>query len=459
MRRFLSKKAQIVLTGACVSVLLVLGLSLVHGFEVLSDSQLVGIRGTWVAAGPYQYCTGDDRPTTRQYRCTTNDLGVVWAECQAPDVSYYDSWKRKEESFNCCQGVSGTCGQTTKTCAKWYGHYGLNCPDGGYFSAYGVGEEDFALTAIRGVEHRRQMITSGRGSMVRETYRRYVVNLDATLDGAQPQFELLEPGLLQFRWWFSGDKVREEQRRLLPERMRSDPDSHTIIGWDGVQGYTYSPLVQMESLIASVDEFYEEHSWGVLSQLCIPQEPVHPIPSRYRPAFQGWENIDGHRTVHLTATELPERELQHDWWVAPDLDFLVLREEEHTKLQLPNKGMLPSSGPGSATKIYRTKVTGVQKSGGVYIPATTEFVVYLRNEQGRSFPVLWNRWTISDVQLNIDLDASVFRVIFPLGTEVAMGEEVTTVGPDVSSQLQRAQSDEAILRLFSEIAEPSESKD
>jgi len=193
--------------------------------------------------------------------------------------------------------------------------------------------EDVLETILRGMEYRDQNWTSGHGQAVSQTIIRTPRNREAVIGGAEPEFNVARAQMSVHEWWFDGDRMREECLVVVP-RTGAGNARETMVSNDGMNMLISGDGAVVE--VASASQLlYERFGNSVLASLGIgkhPADPHRPSLRDYEAKLAAWEILEGYRIARLVTIQ-PEGadDVRHEWWIAPDLGYLVLREEHQPK--------------------------------------------------------------------------------------------------------------------------------
>lgn len=291
-----------------------------------------------------------------------------------------------------------------------------------------VGQDvaDRRLSTVRkGLEYRNSSLSRGEGLAMME-----VVSWGSRDAAASPAVVCQ----YVYKWRYDGERFFQERLRRAGPGLRQE--SMDVKAWDGTHG---------ESLASNkcwVDA-PPEHVGGVgITDLLDIHNAHYPtiVDELDRQArIIGSESVDGFETLHIGKKT---REIDHEWWIVPALDFLPLVERrESLEAEVGPRYQERATLPLLKETAEKHKVTSP-----VVVPFVSELRAFDRDGGRRVLRVIW-RVTLYNSAFGQPPTIRPYVIDVPLGVAVAGGardEERYGLRPDLSA----AKSEEALASVI-----------
>ncbi len=299
------------------------------------------------------------------------------------------------------------------------------------------------LTLIAGMKKRESQIKSVRANILKQSYfngkSQSVSELppDSQAVSTQPNI------LTQFFWVADEQRMREDERRVVP----NSPRYYQMKAFNGVklQNWSYGSSVAFETQADTLEqsqmgflntELQTSLGVGMRNYSLIKQFEDH------NPKFLGKESIGGVETYKLESQKGSQLGFTGTWWIAPSKSYLIIKFE--------SRPVEAVAGASPEWRHVRIVDETTENKDGIWFPTVSRYNVYSTSKQFEAEEWLsLDRYSISDLEVNKPIGNEVFELNLPLGTKV-LGDQNQNriVGGDVSefeAQIRKAQPDDKYL--------------
>ncbi|NIM06672.1 MAG: hypothetical protein GTO55_09490 [Armatimonadetes bacterium] len=266
-------------------------------------------------------------------------------------------------------------------------------------------------TIIEGLQQREQQVWSARGDFLEET----TFNKDPELlKYIDPDLAALHPAsdAVKVIWGFEGRQFRQETVKLdIGQASRPElPESRKIEAFDAEKGYYYESGTgyAMEVLPDRLSRAGIEGNFGhwlYLSHKYGTGRPLSQELIEKKAVVVGREVVNGIDCYHLFAPPSASG-ISRSWWIAPNLDFALVREEL----------LLNQLSTGST--VQNVSNAEYLKYGGIWLPMKRDFTVVTRFSDGKEFWVRKAEASVLSLEVNQPISQDFFQPEYASGTHV-----------------------------------------
>jgi len=283
-------------------------------------------------------------------------------------------------------------------------------------------QEQTLVTIAKGIEHWEASLSSGQALSIWESW------------GREPNGQGEYRGkVMMVRCIFDGPFFYEQTVIAWPEGREPDRDAYTI-GWDGNSGYIYFPRRATAAIADLTNEWLTGGPWltDFFNFCSVYAETLSDVVDPASSKLEAEEDVFGYKTFKVKQVT---KDIIYEWWIAPDLDFLCLKERRQLVLLEP---------PALQEEVVLPAVNIADIKAPVTIPLIRE-LRFFRNGQ---LVHIW-RATLYEAYLGEAVTRDPFSPVFPLGTTVRepdLSEHVE--GPPIVEAVERCKSREWVAALF-----------